>query len=90
MCSDMQNGSDLLRRQNRRDKANVTLCTPELGLCFQKDWESGGYYVKIQSELGSVEGSSGRADVHTLAYVSLCACTYVCLYMQFTASRGLF
>lgn len=30
-CSDMQIGTDLLRRQKKGDKANVKLCSPELG-----------------------------------------------------------
>lgn len=31
ICSDMQIGTDLLRRQKKGDKANVKLCSPELG-----------------------------------------------------------
>ena len=87
MRSDMQNGTDLLRQKG--DKANVKLCSPELGLRLgMQGW---GHVVvvvrlcKISVCLWAGKGLSVEADVqkHTLfTYAWGC----VGLYMQLSAS----
>lgn len=95
MRSDMQNGNDLLKRQKKRDKANVKLCSCELrpgcrGGGLLVSW--GGYAKFMCARARAcVCGLNVQADVRKLTLVCLCmcACVYVCLYMQLSATSDI-
>lgn len=85
MRSDMQNGNDLLKRQKKRDKANVKLCSCELrpgcrGGGLLVSW---GGYAKFMCARARAcvwfKRASRCAQTHisVLMHVCLCVCLFV-------------
>lgn len=83
-CSDMQIGTDLLRRPKKRRQSKCQTLLPWTGdQGCRNGWVGTGWWGAL--------GLCIQANVqkHTLVHLFMCGCVHACLYMQLWASSDI-